>query len=86
MDEVKNLVQALVLKSMETQVSLDFTELRGMEAQRLIAQTILKLGGEPPVSVEAYDRFIQRAQEELDESRRMLAHMESVAAEAAGGQ
>jgi len=84
MDEVKNLVQALVLKSMETQVSLDFTELRGMEAQRLIAQTILDLGGEPPVSVLAWDRHIQLAQEELDESRRMLAHMESVAAEAGG--
>jgi len=82
--EVEALVKQLTLKSMETQVSMDYTELRAIEAQRLIAQTILALGGEPPVSVLAWDRHIQLAQEELDESRRMLAHMESVAAEAGG--
>lgn len=82
--EVEALVKQLTLKSMETQVSMDYTELRAIEAQRLIAQTILALGGEPPVSVLAWDRNIQLAQEELDESRRMLAHMESVAAEAGG--
>lgn len=84
MDEVTKLVQALTLKSMETQVSMDYTELRAMQAQRLIAQTIIALGGEPPVCVEAWDRHIQHAQEELDESRRMLAHMESIAAEVGG--
>jgi len=82
--EVEALVKQLTLKSKETQVSMDYTELRAIEAQRLIAQTILALGGEPPVSVLAWDRHIQLAQEELDESRRMLAHMESVAAEAGG--
>lgn len=86
MDEVAKLVQQLTLKSMETQVSMDYTELRAMEAQKLIAKTILQLGGEPPVCVEAWERHIRRASEELAESKRMLEHMESVAAEAAGGQ
>lgn len=87
MDEsVVKLVQQLTMKSMETQVSMDYTELRALEAQRLIALTIVALGGTPPVDVLAWDRHIQRASEDLTESKRMLAHMESVAAEAAGGQ